>query len=59
MYKRQLYKESDIVTTIKPGRIRWAGHVQRKTEGKSGEKSNYWRTMRKKSKREATQKMDG
>ena len=27
-----VYKEPDIVTTIKQGRIRWRGHVQRVTE---------------------------
>ena len=33
-----LYKELDIATAIKQGRIRWAGHVQRMTEERAVEK---------------------
>ena len=34
----ELHKEPDIVTVIKQGRIRWAGHVQRMTEERAVKK---------------------
>jgi hypothetical protein len=37
---QELFKQPDthIVVTIKKGRIRWAGHVQRMSETRSGKK---------------------
>jgi hypothetical protein len=34
----RLFKQPDIVVTIKKGRIRWAGHVQRMPETRSVKK---------------------
>ena len=38
-----LYKESNIVTAIKQGRIRWTGHVQRMTEERAVKSSLFIR----------------
>jgi ABC-type lipopolysaccharide export system ATPase subunit len=35
---QELFKQADIVVTIKKGRIRWAGHVQRMAEARSVKK---------------------
>jgi hypothetical protein len=35
---QELFKQPDIVVTIKTGRIRWAGHVQRMPETRSVKK---------------------
>ena len=35
---QELFKQSDIVVTIKKGRIKWAGHVQRMPETRSVKK---------------------
>jgi hypothetical protein len=39
-----LFNQPDIVVTIKKGRIRWAGHVQRMPETRSGKKVFFRKT---------------
>jgi ABC-type transporter Mla maintaining outer membrane lipid asymmetry ATPase subunit MlaF len=38
IHSQELFKQSDRVVTIKKGRIRWAGHVQRMPETRSVKK---------------------
>jgi ABC-type thiamine transport system ATPase subunit len=41
---QELFKQADIVVTIKKGRIRWAGHVQRMAETRSVKKVFFRKT---------------